>query len=367
LFHLGAPVEREVSYPPSMVCIRAGGRRSARAICTGAVVLAASPLAGCGSVTRSRPRIESARKKVAGVPRTVRISGYSLTVNCTGPKKATTPTIVLLPGAAQQLTTFTFIQNQLSSLTRVCSYDRPGEDRGSEPPTKQTLADSDALLHQLLAQLDVASHGVILVGHSLGGLIAAKYASQYRRSHQVKALVLLDATPPSLTRTALRLIPPGAGGPAGQFRSWVAGFRSGEDQERLVLTSTPLPPIGNIPLIVVRHGRPIFAGVTGYGRRLEEIWSEGQHAWLRLSPLSRMVIARKSGHPIYLDQPFLTLRLIRQALSEARWNRSPAVRTGREWCRMLRAGLSHLRSLIVQLEPFRWTVNVRVVGGAGGV
>ena len=215
------------------------------------------------------------------------------------------------------MTTFTFIQDQLSRLTTVCSYDRPGEGTGPKPRTKQTLADSAALLHQLLARLDVASHGVIVVGHSAGGLIAAKYASQYRGSHQVKALVLLDATPPSLVGRTLRLIPPGAGGPAGQYRSWTAGFRTGDDGEKLVLTSTPLPPIGNVPMIVVQHGRPIFAGVTGYGRQLQEVWSEGQRAWLRLSPRSHMVIARRSGHLIYLDQPSLTLRVIRQALSEA--------------------------------------------------
>lgn len=217
-----------------------------------------------------------------------------------------------------RLGTFTFIQDELSSLTRVCSYDRPGEGTASEPRTRQTLADSAAILHQLLARLGVGRHGIILVGHSLGGVIAAKYASQYRASHEVKALVLLDATPLNLTGRTLSLIPPGARGPAGQYRNWVAGFRSGEDGERLVLSSAPLPPIGNVPLIVVQHGRSIFTGLSGYGPRLERIWSKGQRAWLRLSPRSRLVIAHRSGHLIYLDQPGLTLSLIRQALSEAR-------------------------------------------------
>lgn len=283
----------------------------------GAVLLMGSVLAGCGSATGSRQAIRDVESKLAGVPRTVRVSGYSLTVRCTGASSATKPTIVLLSGATQPLSTFTFIQNQLGGSTRVCSYDRPGEGTSSKPGGPQTLADSAAVLHELLAKLHVASRGVVLVGHSLGGLIAAKYASQYRGTHQVKALVLLDATPALLTGRVLRLIPPGAQGPAGQFRTWVAGFGSGANRERLLLTSTPLPPIGNVPLTVVRHGRPIFTDVTGYGRALERIWSEGQRAWLRLSPLSRMVIAGNSGHPIYLDQPSLTLRLIRQALSEA--------------------------------------------------
>ena len=302
-----------------MISSPAGRRGWARANWLGALLLAAGGcLAACGSATRSQPAVQSPTSSAAGVPRTVRVSGYSLTVKCTGSVNATTPTIVLLAGATNQLTTFTFVQSQLSRLTRVCAYDRPGEGTSSRPRVKQTLGDSAAILHQLLARLDLSAHGVILVGHSLGGLIAAAYASRYREIHQVKALVLLDATPPGFTARALQLIRPSAPGPAGLFRSWVAGFRSGEDQERLVLTNTPMPPIGSVPLIVVEHGRPIFAGVAGYGRQLEQIWSDGQHAWLRLSTRSRLVTARKSGHPIYLDQPSLTIGLIRQALAEAR-------------------------------------------------
>jgi pimeloyl-ACP methyl ester carboxylesterase len=290
-----------------MISFPARGRRS---ICVGASLLALGACqAGCGGASH-------AHRATHGPFRTVRVSGYALTVKCTGPRNTQKPTILLLSGVTEPLTTFTFIQNRLSHSARVCSYDRPGEGTSSKPQTRQTLAASAAILHQLLAKLDVAAHGVILVGHSLGGLIAATYASRYRQTHQVKALVLLDATPPNLGPSVLRLIPPQAGGPAGQFRSWVDGFRSGQNRELLLLRGELPPPIGNIPLLVVRHGRPIFAGVTGYARQLEAIWSAGQRAWLRLSPRSRMVVARKSGHPIYLDQPALTLRLIRGVLSE---------------------------------------------------
>jgi pimeloyl-ACP methyl ester carboxylesterase len=299
-----------------MIRIPATCRTSAMATFLGVVVLAGSVLAGCGSATSPKANRE-VKSRPAGPPRTVRVSEYSLTVRCTGATTTTTPTVVLLSGATQPLSTFSFVQNQLSDSTRVCSYDRPGEGTSSKPRSTQTLADSAAVLHELLTRLDVASRGIVLVGHSLGGLIAAKYASQYRGTHQVKALVLLDATPALLTEQVLRLIPPGAQGPAGLFRTWVAGFASGQNRERMLLSSTPVPPIGNVPLTVVRHGRPIFTDVTGYGRALEGIWSEGQRAWLNLSPLSRMVIAGRSAHAIYLDQPSLTLRVIRHALSQA--------------------------------------------------
>ena len=254
----------------------------------------------------------------AGPTRSVHVDGYSITTKCTGSATATTPTIVLLAGEPDPLTKFDYIQRRLSSATRVCSYDRLGEGTSSKPRNEQTLGDSAAILHAVLSKLHADSHGVVLVGHSLGGLIAARYAATYRRSHQVRGVVLLDATPPSIVARIKRLIPRGATGVAGAVRAEILGLATGHNPERLVFSGAPLPPIGKVPLIVVQHGKPIFAGVPTYGRRIQRIWSAGQHQWLALSRRSRMVIARQSGHYIYLDQPTLTLRLIRRALAEAR-------------------------------------------------
>lgn len=249
--------------------------------------------------------------------RSVHVNGYSITTKCTGSATARTPTIVLLAGEPDPLTKFDHIQRRLSDATRVCSYDRLGEGTSSKPRTKQTLGDSAAILHALLSKLHAGAHGVVLVGHSLGGLIAAKYASRYRRSHQVRAVVLLDATPPSIVARIKRLIPAGTTGIAGEVRAEIVGLATGHNPERLVFSGAPLPPIGNVPLTVVQHGERIFAAVPTYGRRIQRIWSQGQRDWLALSHRSRMVIARHSGHYIYLDQPKLTLRLIRRALGQA--------------------------------------------------
>src|SRR5262249_5441588 len=114
-----------------------------------------------------------------------------------------------------------------------------------------------------------------------------------------------------------KLIPAAAPGVAGETRAENLAIASGANPERLLLKAAPMPPIGNVPLTVVRHGRPIFGAVPKYAQRLETIWVAGQRMWLRLSPRSRMVVARHSGHPIYLDQPSLTVQLIRQAISAA--------------------------------------------------
>jgi pimeloyl-ACP methyl ester carboxylesterase len=225
--------------------------------------------------------------------------------------------VILLPGLTKTLATFTFIQDRVSRVTKVCSYDRPGEGSSPMPKRRQTLADSAKLLHDLLSALHIAPHGIVLVGHSLGGVVAAQYASQYRRSRQVKAVVLLDATPVGFANELQKVIPPRAPRFPGEVRRGNLAIASGVNPERLVLSAVPMAPMGSIPLTVVRHGRPIFDAVPKYAQRLEDIWVKGQRMWLRLSTRSRMVVARSSGHPIYLDQPSLTLQLLRQAISEA--------------------------------------------------
>ncbi|MGN6169040.1 MAG: alpha/beta fold hydrolase [Solirubrobacteraceae bacterium] len=291
---------------------RAGRSHRHRIITVGACVLvAAGFLGGCGSASHA------SRPSPSGSLEAVRVDGYSVTVKCTGAARGASPTVILLAGLTEPLTTFTFIQHRLSDATRVCSYDRPGEGSSAEPKGDQTLADSARLLHDLLFALQLGSRGIVLVGHSVGGTIAAGYASQYRRSDQVKALVLLDATPTGFANQVQKLIPPGSPGVSGEMRTESLAIASGANPERLLLKAVPVVPIGNVPLTVVRHGRPIFDAVPKYEQRLETIWVEGQRMWLRLSARGRMVVARRSGHPIYLDQPLLTLRLIRQAISAA--------------------------------------------------
>jgi pimeloyl-ACP methyl ester carboxylesterase len=292
---------------------KAGQSHRFRTIAAGACVLVAAGFpAGCGSTshaTAGRP---------AGSSRVLRVGGHPVTVKCSGTERGASPSVILLAGLTKPLTTFTSIQDQLSRVTKVCSYDRPGEGSSPEPKRKQTLADSARLLHELLSALHLAPHGIVLVGHSLGGDVAARYASQYRRTHQVKAVVLLDATPVGFAHALQRVIPRGAPDFAGEVRSGNLAIASGVNPERLLLAGIPMTPIGGVPLTVVRHGRPIFRAVPKYGQRMEGIWVKGQRKWLRLSTRSRMVVAKTSGHPIYLDQPSLTLRLVRQAISEAR-------------------------------------------------
>lgn len=240
----------------------------------------------------------------------VTVGGSTVAVRCTGTTAAGKPTVVLLAGMPDPLGKFKALQDTLSKKLRVCAYDRLGEGGTAKPRSTQTLQSSAALLHGLLAKI-APGGDVVLVGHSLGGLIAAEYAHAYPR--QAHAVVLLDATPPSVVQGILKLIPASAGGIAAAVRGEMTSLTSGKNPERLVYRGAPVGSLGSIPLTVVQHGQPIFSVVKKYGTGIQRIWSSGQKQWTALSSRSRAVTAHTSGHYVYVDQPKLVERLVAAA------------------------------------------------------
>lgn len=220
--------------------------------------------------------------------------------------------MVLLAGMPDPLTTFASLQRSIASSARVCSYDRLGEGTSSKPAGDQPLSEIADFLAKVLAAQKIDGP-VLLVGHSLGGLVAAEFAATHPR--QTAGVVLVDATPPSMQRAVTTLIPASAGDVAGAVRGEMTALQSGQNPERLVYDGTPIGSLGDIPLVVMRHGRPVFAAVPEYGAGIEKAWQQGQQQWLELSTDSRMVVATSSGHYIYRDQPDLVYTAVTDLLT----------------------------------------------------
>lgn len=131
-----------------------------------------------------------ARRREQGYPlpgRLVDMGGYRLHVTDRGQGG---PTVVIIPGAGDSSYSWTAVQRELATLTRVVVYDRAGlgsSDPGPAPDPIRSLAELETLL---------TSSGVpgpyILVGHSLGGLLARMYAMRY--PDQVAGMVFVDST-----------------------------------------------------------------------------------------------------------------------------------------------------------------------------
>jgi pimeloyl-ACP methyl ester carboxylesterase len=117
----------------------------------------------------------------------VDLGGYKLHLNCTG---SGSPMVVLSAGAGDFSTDWALVQPKVAAFTRVCSYDRSGaawSDLGPKPRTiYQEVFDLERLLRA------AGERGpYIVVGQSLGGMVARLFAARYPR--QTGGVVLVDA------------------------------------------------------------------------------------------------------------------------------------------------------------------------------
>jgi pimeloyl-ACP methyl ester carboxylesterase len=100
------------------------------------------------------------------------------------------PAVVLIHGAGDSSYSWMHIRKELAKFTRVITYDRGGMG-SSDPGTIPTPVHTVDELNQLLKQTGITGP-YILVGHSLGGLIARLYAAAH--PDQIAGLVFLDST-----------------------------------------------------------------------------------------------------------------------------------------------------------------------------
>jgi pimeloyl-ACP methyl ester carboxylesterase len=109
-----------------------------------------------------------------------------LNINCVG---AGSPTVVFEQGGEGMIFNWAKVLPAVSTLTRVCVYDRGGfgwSDMPRYPVTALSVTDD---LHALLPRAGV-SGPIILVGHSVGGFYATMYADRFL--DEVAGLVLVD-------------------------------------------------------------------------------------------------------------------------------------------------------------------------------
>ncbi|MEO3822870.1 alpha/beta hydrolase family protein [Actinomadura sp. B10D3] len=294
-----------------------------RKIRTAAVTAAACTVLGAGlvgcddSTGEDFDPFASTPKPAAGSftgTKTLEIGGKSLNVSCSGKAADGTPVIVLLHGAGDGVDKMAALQKTLSAKNRVCSYDRLGAGKSDKPDGPQDFASTGKVLTGLIDQV-AGDAPVVLAGHSLGGLIAARYAPEHKDT--VKGVVLLDATPPTMGAEITRIIPASAKGPAGQVRAQNVAMFKGQNPEQLVIKDGKVASAGDIPVEVVKHGQPYLAAVPQYGPSLERAWTDGQSKWLELSSKSSLRVAKKSGHYIYKDQPEAAVQSIQRVATQA--------------------------------------------------
>lgn len=118
------------------------------------------------------------------------VNGRHMHLFCSG---SGSPTLLLEAGAHGDWLNWQKVQPQLSTITRVCSYDRAGHG-WSQP--RSGVRDAVAIANELHALLEAASirGPIVLVGFSAGGLYVREFFKQF--PHDVVGMALLDSSSP---------------------------------------------------------------------------------------------------------------------------------------------------------------------------
>ncbi len=151
-------------------------------------------------------------------------------------------------------------------------------------------------LHGLLVALKI-QQPIILVAHSIGGIYALYYTKHY--ASDVSGLVLIDSDSPNepLQNNPFQSSSPPTPGSIDEKE--LAGFNAS------MIAFNQEKPFPNIPLLI------ITATNHGSNAATEKYWQTLQKQLTTLSPQSQQIIADKSGHFIYLDQPKLVIDALR--------------------------------------------------------
>jgi pimeloyl-ACP methyl ester carboxylesterase len=158
-------------------------RRSRRISVAVATVLLFLVLAG---VTFQSVSNAVERRRIRHPGRLVDIGGHQLHLYCVGKG---TPAVILESPAGGVSTSWAWVQDDLRSITRVCSYDRSGLAWSEAGDNRFDASRAPDELHTLLEQ--AAERGpFVLAGQEIGSAFARMYVSRYPRG--VVALVLID-------------------------------------------------------------------------------------------------------------------------------------------------------------------------------
>jgi pimeloyl-ACP methyl ester carboxylesterase len=241
------------------------------------------------------------------------------------------PTVILEAGGGGFSSDWSQVQNVLSPDVPVCAYDRAGLGWSEPGPAPRTMKQEVFELHLLLDAAGV--HGpYVLVGQSIGGLLARLYTAQY--AGEVMGIVLVDPTHESdllgslryggwirLREKALpRVVPePRREGKAATQYNPDDDYSAEEFQQLYLSRKTNPVPFGDRPLIVLAAGkRPAPPGTS------DELWAQmriekdGLRIDLsRLSTNSKFVLDPLSTHAMHLDNPQLVAHSIKEVLTAA--------------------------------------------------
>jgi pimeloyl-ACP methyl ester carboxylesterase len=284
-------------------------RRWGAPVATVALVTAlVASAGGCGLLDEKDTTTSSSANTLAPLTATqkVVVGGRQIATRCAG--STGDPSVLLVSGYDTELSqSWDRVQPSIGGFARVCAYDRLGVGNSDEPPGRQSFADMADELDGVIDALKL-ERPVVLVAHSLGGMVAATWAEEHRQD--LAALVFVDATPPSFVDAALRTLPADPAAKGGELRAGLANLLAPRaNAEHLAGRASFDPPavfspVGSQPVVALSHSISEWGDLRRRdAARLDSAWVGGQQAWADLSSQGRVQIVDQAGHFIQNDQP----------------------------------------------------------------
>lgn len=283
-------------------------------------------------------RIATARDREHYPPngQLVDVGGYRIHLYCSGSGR---PTVVLDAGGFDSLEQWRLVQPEVAKLTRTCSYDRAGFGWSDASPHPQTARQIAHELHTALANAGITGP-YIVVGHSISGLYARVFASEF--PGEVAGMVLDDSVHPKefeqfpshfphhpVIFTVLRMTAP-LGLPrllhfckqsaARPDCSRFVGTLLGEldDVKTSYQQAATLGPLRDMPLSVLAHDPAVGLDKKHPDADLERAWSDWQQDLSRLSTRSSLLVVKGCSHEIQTERPEVVAAAILSVLEKTR-------------------------------------------------
>jgi pimeloyl-ACP methyl ester carboxylesterase len=276
----------------------------------------------------------------APIGKLVDVGGYRVHLYCTG---TGSPTVVIL-GAGSTFD-WGLVQPEVAKFTRVCSYDHSGTSWSEDGP-KDSCSLRVNEVHLALKNAGIEGP-YVLVGHSLGALVARLYAGQH--PDELAGIVFVDhAMGPGMSigmRPGPRSSPPPNAGPVGtatvmksigleddpnfsklsaQDREAHLWFRAQPRTQKAMRTNGEIMPscFADADELVKGHSRPLGDKPLVDVDTNESAGAELQKQLLALSGNSKEMTAENSGHFVIIDRPDVVVEAIGQVVRSAR-NKTP--------------------------------------------
>jgi pimeloyl-ACP methyl ester carboxylesterase len=235
------------------------------------------------------------------------------------------PLVMLEVGLGAESDSWAAVAEGVAKFTRVCFYDRAGRGASDAAPKPRGPDDLVQDARRIVSHLS-PSRPVVLVGQSLGGLIARLYAHRYPQ--EVAALVLVDSLHEDQFDVCGPHFPAPADGEPAMLASmrafWTGRWRDpannaeGIDLIACQAAGHEVTSLGRLPLRVLTATgfTQSTAPFGAAGPPLQAVWHQLHSRLARLSTDSSHQVIEDSGHFVQVDRPDAVVQVIRDVVEK---------------------------------------------------